>query len=169
MLSKNLKSSLLLLHGILITAMVVAVSAGSNDNPTATGQTGNATSATNQTSAANQTSQSMGNLTTGTFLPVLDNLAEARDAIFDDSNSGTFIALNAADDELFRLFDRVFDQGGLNEASLLKQQITPVREKINDAQDAVVDGDMRKALQDLNSASTALVRITLQLPSGEIQ
>jgi hypothetical protein len=169
MINKNLKAPLLLLQGILITAVVVAVSAGSNDNPVATGQTGNATSATNQTSTANQTSQSMGNLTAGDFSPLLDNLAAARDAIFDDSNSGTFIALNAADDELFRVFDRVLDQGGSNEASLLKQQISPVREKINDAQDAVVNGDMGKALQDLNSASTALVKITLRLPSGEVQ
>jgi hypothetical protein len=169
MMNKNLAASLILLHGILITTMVIAVSAGSNNNPVATGQTGNATSATNQTSAANQTSLNLGNLTSGDFSPVLENLAAARNAIFDDSNSRSFIALNAADDELFRVYDRVFDRAEANTASLLKQQITPVREKINDAQDAVVDENMGKALQDLNSASTALVKITFQLPSGEVQ
>ena len=49
----------------------------------------------------------------------------------------------------------------------LRQQTVPVRQSINDAQEAIFNGDFAKALQDVNSASTALAKITLALPSGE--
>lgn len=158
-MNRNLRISLALLHGSLITAMLMAISAGVVGNHEATSQTGNATS------VANQTSQSLGNLTGADFLPAQADFANARDMIFDGRNLGTFLALNAADNELYTVVDRVGPEVG----DLLQQQIAPVRENINNAKEAVVNGDFAKALQDINSASTELVIFTLQLPSGEIE
>ena len=69
------------------------------------------------------------------------------------------------DNELYGVIDRLELQPEVGD--LLRQQIVPVRQSINDAQEAIFDGDFAKALQDLNSASTALAKITLPLPSGE--
>jgi hypothetical protein len=159
MINRSLKTSLVLLPGILMTTMLIAIFAGASDNSIATGQTGNATSATNQTSPR------LGNLTVADFLPVQDSLSIAREAIFDNGNSGTYTALNEADNDLYTLVELV----GPEVEDLFLQQIAPVREKINAAQEAVVNGDFATALQNVNSASTELVKITLQLPSGEVE
>jgi hypothetical protein len=160
MMNRTLKPMPVLLHGILVTAVLLAISVGVNSYQEATSQTGNATSATNQTS------QSLGNLTRADFSPVQENLAVARDFIYDpNANLRTYLALNAADDELYTVIDRLELEPEVGD--LLRQQIVPVRQSINDAQEAIFDGDFAKALQDLNSASTALVKITLPLPSGE--
>ena len=103
MMNRTFKPTPVLLHGILVTAVLLAISAGVNTYQEATGQTGNATSATNQTSqtgnatsATNQTSQSLGNLTRGDFSPVQENLASARDLIYEENtNLRTYLALNA--------------------------------------------------------------------------
>ena len=171
MMNRTLKPTPVLLHGILVTAVLLAISVGVNSYQEATSQTGNATSATNQTSgnatsATNQTSQSLGNLTRVDFMPVQDSLSAPRDFIFEDNaNLRTYLALNAADDELYRVIDRLELEPEMGD--LLRQQTVPVRQSINDAQEAILNGDFAKALQDVNSASTALVKITLPLPSGE--
>jgi hypothetical protein len=160
MMNRTLKPTPVLLHGIIATAVLFAIFVGVNIYQEATAQTENATSATNQTS------QSLGNLTRGDFSPVQENLAVARDFIYDrNANLRTYFALNAADDELYRVVDRL----GLDPevGDLLRQQIVPVRQSINDAQEAVFDGDLAKALKDINSASTTIVKIALPLPSGE--
>lgn len=162
MMNRTLRPMPVLLHGILVTAVLLAISAGVNSYQEATSQTGNATSATNQTS------QSLGNLTRADFSPVQENLAVARDLIYErNSNLRTYNALNAADDELYLVIDRLELEPEVGD--LLRQQTVPVRQSINDAQEAIFDGDFAKALQDVNSASTALVKITLPLPSGEIE
>jgi hypothetical protein len=97
---------------------------------------------------------------------VQENLAVARDLIYEkNANLRTYIALNAADDELYTVIDRVELEPEVGDQ--LRQQTVPVRQSINDAQEAIFDGDFAKALQAVNSASTALVKITLPLPSGE--
>jgi uncharacterized caspase-like protein len=154
-MSRILKTSLVIVHGSLIAAMLMAISAGILTDHEATSQTGNATS------TVNQTSQSLGNLTAGNFSSAQANLADARDAIYVDRNLRAFTALNAADNELFLLFDRVGPEVGI------QQKIAPVRENINNAQEAIINGDFAKALRDVNSASTEIVKITLQLPPGE--
>jgi hypothetical protein len=160
MMDRTLKPTPVLLHGILVTAMLLAISVAINSYQGAASQTENATSATNQTS------QSLGNLTRADFSPVQENLAVARDLIYErNANLRTYVALNAADDELYRVIDRLELEPEVGD--LLRQQTVPVRQSINDAQEAVFDGDFAKALQDVNSASTALVKITLPLPSGE--
>jgi hypothetical protein len=159
-MNRTLKPTPVLLHGILVTAVLLAIFAGVNIYQEATAQTGNATSATNQTS------QGLGNLTRGDFSPVQENLAVARDHIFErNANLRTYLALNAADDALYGVVDRLELEPEVGDQ--LRQQIAPVRQSINDAQEAVFDGDFAKALKDVNSASTTLVKITLPLPSGE--
>jgi hypothetical protein len=182
MMNRTLKPMPVLLHGILVTAVLLAISGGVNSYQEATSQTGNATSATNQTSgnatsatnqtsgnatsATNQTSQSLGNLTRADFMPVQESLAAARNFIFEDNgNLRSYLALNVADDELYRVIDGLELEPEMGD--LLRQLTVPVRQSINDAQEAIFDGDFAKALQDVNSASTALVKITLPLPSGE--
>ena len=159
-MNKILKPTPVLLHGILLTAVLFAISSGVNSYQEAASQTGNATSATNQTA------QSLGNLTRVDFSPVQESLAAARNFVFEDNgNLRAYLALNTADDELYRVVDRL--ELGPELGDLLLQQITPVRQGINDAQEAIFDGDLAKALKDVNSASTALVKITLPLPAGE--
>jgi hypothetical protein len=167
MMKRNLRASMALLHGGLITAMLMAMSAGVVGYHEATSQTGNATTSQtgNATSVGNQTSQSLGNLTKADFLPAQADFANARDMIFVERNLGAYLALNAADNDLYTVIDRLELEPEVSD--LLKQQIVPVRQSINDAQEAIFDGDFAKALQDVNSASTALVKITLPLPSGE--
>jgi hypothetical protein len=167
MMNRTLKPTPVLLHGILLTAVLLVISVGINGYQEATSQTGNATSATgNATSATNQTSQSLGNLTRGDFSPVQDSLAVARDFIFEgNGNLRSYLALNVADDELYRVIDRLELEPEVGDQ--LRQQIIPVRESINDAQEAIFNGDLAKALKDVNSASTTLVKITLPLPLGE--
>jgi hypothetical protein len=174
MMNRTLNPTPVLLHGILLTAVLLVISVGINGYQEATSQTGNATSATgnatsatgNATSATNQTSQSLGNLTRGDFSPVQESLSAARDFIFDgNGNFRSYLALNVADDELYRVIDRLELEPEVGDQ--LRQQIIPVRQSINDAQEAIFDGDLAKALKDVNSASTALVKITLPLPSGE--
>jgi hypothetical protein len=155
MISRILKTSYVIVGGSLVTAMLMAISAGILTDHEATSQTGNATS------TVNQTSQSLGNLTAGNFSSAQANLADARDAIYSELEYGTFTALNAADNELFLLFDRVGPEVGF------QQKIAPVRESINNAQEAIINGDFAKALRDVNSASTEIVKITFQLPPGE--
>jgi hypothetical protein len=177
-MNKTNKMSAVLLKGSLITAMLLAIFVGINSLDEAISQTGNATSTTNQTatsttnqtatsttnqtatSTINQTSQSLGNLTRSDFLPAQENLATARDGIFADMNLQAFTTLNDADSDLYIVVDGVGPEIG----DLLLQQLTPVRESINNAQEAIVSGDFAKALEDINSASTALVKITWQLP-----
>jgi hypothetical protein len=165
-MNKTFKMSLVLLHGGLITAMLLAISVGVNifdDAISQTGnQTGNATSTSNQTatSTTNQTSQSLGNITRGDFLSAQENLGAARDGIFAGRNLQAFTTLNDADSDLYVIIDGAGPEVG----DLLLQQLAPVRESINNAREAVVSGDLAKALQGVNSASTELTKITWQLP-----
>jgi hypothetical protein len=158
-MNRTLKTSLVLIHGGLITAMLMVISAGILVNHEATSQTGNATS------AANQTSQSLGNLTKADFLNAQTSLANARDGIFDGDNLTSFRSLNAADNSLYTVATEVGPEVG----DLLQQQIAPARENINNAQEAIVNGDLARALQDVNSASTVIAKITIPLPSGETE
>jgi hypothetical protein len=161
-MNKTFKMSLVLLHGGLITAMLLAISVGVNIFDEAISQTGNATSTSNQTatSTTNQTSQSLGNITRGDFLSAQENLGAARDGIFAGRNLQAFTTLNDADSDLYVIIDGAGPEVG----DLLLQQLAPVRESVNNAREAVVSGDLAKALQGVNSASTELTKITWQLP-----
>jgi hypothetical protein len=151
MMNRTLKTNLVLMPVVLMSAMFVAILAGVTINQEASGQTANATS------AANQTGPSIGNITSGDFSTVWDNLETARNAIIDNDTYSAFFALNDADNDLY----------GVVGETILQQQITPVRDQINNAQDAMLSQDLAKALQDVNSATVELTKVTQKLPSGE--
>src|SRR5215211_7398096 len=164
MMNRTLKTTLVLVPGIVISAILMAISADTTSNQEAIAQTANTTTAANQTgqtanttTAANQTGSIFGNLTSGDFSTTGDNLEAARNAIFDNDTYTAFFALNDADNELF----------GIVGGTVLQQQTTPVRDFINNAQDAILNQDLAKALQDVNSASVELTKVTQQLPPDE--
>jgi hypothetical protein len=148
MMNGSLKTTLVVIPGAVIAAILIAISAGPINNPEATAQT------TNATTAANQTGPAIGNLTRSDFSDALDSLAEARNAIIDNDTFAAFIAVNDADSNLYWAV----------RTTPLEQQISAVRDQLNNAQDAVLNQDLRGALQGVNSASIELTKLTQQLP-----
>src|ERR687892_651675 len=94
MMNRISKTTLALMPSIVISAVLIAISADSINNQEATAQTANAT-------AANQTGASIGNLTSADFSTIRDNLDMARDAIFDNDTYTAFFAMNDADSALY--------------------------------------------------------------------
>ena len=152
MMNRTLKTSLVLIPVIVMSVALIAMTAGVTINQEAMAQAVNTTSA-----AANQTSLSIGNITSADFSSTWDNLEAARDAIFDNDTYTAFFALNDADNELY----------GIIGGTVLQQQVKPVRDQLNNAQDALLSGDVAKALQGVNSATVELTKVTQKLPSGE--
>ena len=148
MMNGSLKTTLEVIPGALIAAILIAVSAGPTNNPEATAQTVNATTATNQTGP------DIGNLTRTDFSPASDSLADAREAIIDNDPFTAFLAVNEADTNLYWAV----------RTTPLEQQISAVRDQLNNAQDAVLSRDLPGALQGINSASVELTKLTQQLP-----
>jgi hypothetical protein len=155
----NISIKTTLVPGYVIPAILIAISAGLTSNSEATAQTANATATANQTTTANQTSPSIGNLTSADFSATWDSLEEARNALIDNDAYTAFFAMNDADSNLY---------GTVGETTL-QQQITPVRDQLNNAQDAVINQDLPQALEGVNSASVELTKITQQLPQGEVE
>ena len=136
-----------MIPGAVMAALLIAISAGPPNSP-ATAQTVNATTATNQTSP------DMGNLTRNDFSESYDSLAEARNAIIDNATFTAFAALNDADSNLYWAV----------RTTPLEQQISAVRDQLNNAQDAVLNRDLSGALQGINTANVELTKLTQQLP-----
>jgi hypothetical protein len=151
MMNGSLTTTLVLMAGVVISAVLITTSAGLSNNPEAAAQTANATT------AANQTGPSIGNLTTTDFQATLDNLDEARNALLNNDPYTAFFAMNDADNELYWTVGE----------TPLQQQISAVRDQLDNAQDAVINQDLGGALEGVNSASVALTEITQQLPQGE--
>jgi hypothetical protein len=147
MMNGSLKTTLVVIPCAVIAAILIA-SPGPINNPEATAQT------TNATTAANQTGPAIGNLTRSDFSDALDSIAEARNAIIDNDTFAAFIAVNDADSNLYWAV----------RTTPLEQQISAVRDQLNNAQDAVLNQDLRGALQGVNSASVELTKLTQQLP-----
>ena len=129
----------------------------------------NASSATttmaNQT-AGNQTQgggAAMGNLTQGDFDPVLDSLNTVRESLQNNDTNAAYDEVNSAGSELFGLAN---DQGEQNMKALM-QQFKPLQDNIDNVRDALRGNDTTKALQQLNTADSELLKITQQLPSED--
>jgi hypothetical protein len=129
----------------------------------------NATTTTNQT-AGNQTQEggaaagaAMANLTQADIGTVTDNLNTARESLQTNDTTAAYDAVNSVDSELFGL---AIDQGGQNMKALI-QQFKPIQDSIDSARDALRNNDTAKALQQLNTADTELLKITQQLPPEE--
>jgi hypothetical protein len=148
MMNGILKTTLVVIPGAVIAAILIAISAGPTNNPDATAQS------TNATTGANQTGPDIGNLTRSDFSAALDSIAEARNAIIDNDGFTAFIAVNDADNNLFWAV----------RTTPLEQQISAVRDQLNNAQDAVLNQDLSGALEGVNSASVELTKLIQQLP-----
>jgi hypothetical protein len=129
----------------------------------------NATTTTNQT-AGNQTQgggaatrAAMGNLTQADFGSLRDNLNTARESVQTNDTTAAYDAVSSADSELFGLAN---DQGEQNMKALM-QQFNPLQDSIDSTRDALRNNDTAKALQQLNTADTGLLKITQQLPPEE--
>ena len=75
----------------------------------------------------------------------------------------TYDAVNSAESELFGLAN---DQGGQNMKALM-QQFKPIQDSMDNTRDTLKNNDTAKALQQLNTADTELLKITQQLPPEE--
>jgi hypothetical protein len=150
MMNVSLMTTLVLIAGVVISAVLIAMPAGPTSNLGATAQS------TNATTAANQTGLDIGNVTASDFSATWDSLGEARDAIYDNDTFTAFAAINDADSNV------VWAVG----QSALRQQILAIRDQLNNAQDAALNQDLGQALKDVNSASVELIKITQQLPQG---
>src|SRR5215208_8374465 len=130
----------------------------------------NATTTTNQT-AGNQTQgggaaatrAAIGNLTQADIGSLRDNLNTARESLQTNDTTAAYDAINSADNELFGLAN---DQGEQNMKALM-QQFKPLQDSIDSTRDALRNNDTAKALQQLNTADTGLLKITQQLPPEE--
>ena len=127
------------------------------------------TTMANQT-AGNQTQgggaaagAAMGNLTQGDFDPVLDSLNTVRESLQSNDTNAAYDEVNSAGSELFGLAN---DQGEQNMKALM-QQFKPLQDNIDSVRDALRGNDTTKALQQLNTADSELLKITQQLPSEE--
>jgi hypothetical protein len=121
---------------------------------------------TNQT-AGNQTqgggAAAMANLTQADIGTVTDDLNTARESLQTNDTTAAYDAMNSVDSELFGLAN---DQGEQNMKALI-QQFKPIQDSIDSTRDALRNNDTAKALQQLNTADTELLKITQQLPPEE--
>jgi hypothetical protein len=151
MMNGILIAGLVLIAGVAVSAVLIGMVGGLTNNLGAMAQS------TNATTASNQTGSSIGNVNASDFSAALDSLVEVRNAIYDNDTFTAFAAINDADSNL------VWAVG----QTPLRQQISAVREQLNNAQDAVLNQDLGQALDGVNSASLELFKITQQLPQGE--
>ena len=109
------------------------------------------------------TRAAMGNLTQADFGSVTDNLNTARESLQTNDTTAAYDAVNSAESELFGLAN---DQGGQNMKALM-QQFKPIQDSMDNTRDTLKNNDTAKALQQLNTADTELLKITQQLPPEE--
>jgi hypothetical protein len=151
MMNGILIAGVVLIAGVALSAVLTGMVGGPTNNLGAMAQS------TNATTASNQTGSSFGNVNASNFSDALDSLVEARNAIYDNETFTAFVAINDADSNM------VWAVG----QTPLRQQISAVRDQLNNAQDAVLNQDLGQALDGVNSASLELFKITQQLPQGE--
>jgi hypothetical protein len=117
-------------------------------------------------SLQDQTAASAANLTATDFNPVRENLVVAREGVFGNDSSLAYNAINAAAADLFGLTQ---DSAG-NDETLLQQltrELRQVQSPIDNARDAMREGNNTQALRFLNNAELRLFNVVSGLPSGE--
>jgi hypothetical protein len=115
------------------------------------------------TGTQNQTQMAPANLTRADMEPVTSALNSARDSLLGNSSQDAYTSLNDADDALFRT---ALGQGSSAMTTII--EITqPMRNHIESAQNALLVGDLPRAMEERNSAEVELVRIIQGLPAGE--
>jgi hypothetical protein len=146
-------NSLALLSSLLVVAAVtggIGLQEATSQNATTTG-------------TANQTSIALANLTRADFMSVTDALNSARESLMQNATQDAYFSLNFADNALFRA---AVEEGPSATAPIVEMS-RAASSHIDNAQKALLDGDVPNALNELNSAGVELVRITQGLPAGE--
>jgi hypothetical protein len=118
-----------------------------------------------QTGTQNQTQMALSNLTRADMGPVTSALNSVRDAILANSSQDAYTSLNDADDALFRI---ALGQGSSAMTTIIEIN-EPMRNHIESAQNALLVGDLPRAMDERNSAEVELVRIIQGLPAGEAE
>jgi hypothetical protein len=118
---------------------------------------------TDQIDTQNQTQMVLENLTRADFSNVTSALDSARNSILTNSSRDAYTALNDADDALFTT---AVEKGPSAVMTIIKISDL-MRSHIENAKDALLDGDLPNAMNERNSAEVELVRITQGLPAGE--
>src|SRR5215208_7490712 len=145
---------------ILLPSLLQQEAVAQNATTTTTNQTaGNQT----QGGGAAATRAAIGNLTQADFGSLRDNLNTARESLQTNDTTAAYDAINSAGSGLFGLAN---DQGEQNMKALM-QQFKPLQDSIDSTRDALRNNDTAKALQQLNTADTGLLKITQQLPPEE--
>ena len=149
-------NSLALLSSLLVVAAVtggIGLQEATSQNATTTGGT----------ATQNQTSIALANLTRADFESVTDALNSARESLMQNATQDAYFSLNFADNALFRA---AVEEGPSATAPIVEMSRAALSH-IDNAQKALLDGDVPNALNELNSGSVELVRITQGLPAGE--
>ena len=132
-----------------------------------------AATAQNQTAATNQTAApTTTNITRGEFNPVIDNINLAREALFNNDTDISYAHLSTAGNEIFDLTQITEDEVAADEPPVnqtMAEQLKVVQEHLDNAQSSMRNNDNSKALEDINSADTELVKITQPLPPAETE
>jgi hypothetical protein len=118
-----------------------------------------------ETGTQNQTQMALENLTRADMGPVTSALNSARDSLLGNSSQDAYTFLNDADDALFRI---ALGQGSSAMTTIIEIN-EPMRNHIESAQNALLVGDLPRAMDERNSAEVELVRIIQGLPAGEAE
>jgi hypothetical protein len=118
---------------------------------------------TDETGTQNQTQMALDNLTRVDFALVTSALDSARDSILANSSQDAYTFLNDADNELFK----TAQANGPSAMKTIIKITDPMRNNIDNAQEALHHGDLPNAMKERNSAEVELVRITQGLPTVE--
>jgi hypothetical protein len=102
-------------------------------------------------------------LTRADFAPVTSALGSARNSILANSSQDAYTSRNDADDALFIT---ALGKGPSSMIIIIKIS-DPMRNHIENAQEALLHGDLPNAMKERNSAEVELVRIIQGLPPGE--
>ena len=105
----------------------------------------------------------LANLTRADLENVTSALDSARDSILGNSSQEAYTFLNDADNALFRT---AIGEGPSATITIVEISV-PIRNHIENAQKALLAGDLPNALDERNSAEVELLRITQGLPAGE--
>ena len=77
--------------------------------------------------------------------------------MYGNNTQEAYTALTDAESYLFTL----------SQGSTVEQQFVPLRDQIEQSENALLGNDTMKALDRLNAASVELLKLTQKLPSGE--
>jgi hypothetical protein len=157
---------------VVISTVLVATSVGvtqfndvlAQNATTTANQTG--TAMANQTAAApmqNQTTSELGNLTSAWFETVESDISAVRDAVHSKDLFGAYSTLGHAESTLFAI---AIDPNTGAQMTTLLEKFKPLNDRLSAAKATLLTNDTAKALEEINTADTELLKLNQQLPPG---